>query len=261
VEAHKAARVGPALGGERPSESAYLCGKSGFVATPNHHESQAGTARIDLGNRGGVSLHGDDGSLVDSIDMAILHDGSKGRASVNASLLAENLARWQVRRAFIEHVGVRPGEGAVGAFAFGRSRGVVEGVCAALGISVTSSHRRLGSVSSEHRWAKPKDVARSEAIRRWPDKAALFARVKDAGRADAELFDDDRYDALVKFSDRAISWWLSIREASYRRERRYDATPDRSGAGYSAERRPFGTMRYAGCTELAGARLAATRTP
>ena len=34
----------------------------------------------------------------------------------------------------------------------------------------------------------------------------------------ANLFDEDRYDALVEFSDRAISLWLSLREASYRRE-------------------------------------------
>ena len=34
----------------------------------------------------------------------------------------------------------------------------------------------------------------------------------------AGLFDEDRYDSLVEFSDRAISLWLSIREASYRRE-------------------------------------------
>src|SRR5205823_8808481 len=35
--------------------------------------------------------------------------------------------RWRARQAFVEFVGSRPGEGAVGAFAFGRSRGVVEG--------------------------------------------------------------------------------------------------------------------------------------
>jgi hypothetical protein len=32
-----------------------------------------------------------------------------------------------------------------------------------------------------------KDAARSEAIRRWPQKADLFARVKDDGRAEAAL--------------------------------------------------------------------------
>jgi hypothetical protein len=35
--------------------------------------------------------------------------------------------------------------------------------------------------------AGAKDAARSEAIRRWPDKARLFARVKDDGRAEAAL--------------------------------------------------------------------------
>jgi len=32
-----------------------------------------------------------------------------------------------------------------------------------------------------------KDAARSEAIRRWPGQAALFARVKDDGRAESAL--------------------------------------------------------------------------
>ena len=32
-----------------------------------------------------------------------------------------------------------------------------------------------------------KDAARSEAIRRWPAQAGLFARVKDDGRAEAAL--------------------------------------------------------------------------
>ena len=34
----------------------------------------------------------------------------------------------------------------------------------------------------------------------------------------ANLFDEDRYDALVEFAERAISLWISVREASYRRE-------------------------------------------
>jgi crossover junction endodeoxyribonuclease RuvC len=34
---------------------------------------------------------------------------------------------------------------------------------------------------------RAKDRARSEAIRRWPGHAALFARVKDDGRAEAAL--------------------------------------------------------------------------
>ena len=32
-------------------------------------------------------------------------------------------------------------------------------------------------------------------------------------------FDDDRFAAVGEFADRAISLWVSIREAAYRRER------------------------------------------
>jgi hypothetical protein len=143
----------------------------------------------DLGVRGAFGLISSSGELHDIVDMPVLHDGPKGRASVNAPLLAEILARWHVRRAFIEYVGARPGEGPVGAFAFGRSRGVVEGVLATLGIPVTfltaPTWKRLVGIPPGEAGAK--DSARSEAIRRWPDKAALFARVKDDGRAEAAL--------------------------------------------------------------------------
>ena len=43
--------------------------------------------------------------------------------------------------------------------------------------------------------------------------------IKDGNRLDREWMSEDRFDALVEMSDRAISLWLSIREASYRRER------------------------------------------
>jgi len=35
----------------------------------------------------------------------------------------------------------------------------------------------------------------------------------------ATLFDNDRFDSVAEFADRAISLWISIREAAYRRER------------------------------------------
>jgi crossover junction endodeoxyribonuclease RuvC len=89
----------------------------------------------------------------------------------------------------VENVGARPGEGAVGAFAFGRSTGVVEGVLSALSIPAThiapASWKRAVGLPAGRDAAK--DAARAEAIRRWPGRAAMFARVKDDGRADAAL--------------------------------------------------------------------------
>ena len=88
--------------------------------------------------------------------------------------------------AFVESVNARPGEGPTGAFAFGRARGVIEGVLAAAGIPATfvtppAWKRAVGLTLAS------KDASRAEAIRRWPNHAELFARVKDDGRAEAAL--------------------------------------------------------------------------
>jgi crossover junction endodeoxyribonuclease RuvC len=67
--------------------------------------------------------------------------------------------------------------------------GVIEGVCAAAGLPVTfltpPFWKRAVGIPPGKDGAK--DAARSEALRRWPDKAALFARVKDDGRAESAL--------------------------------------------------------------------------
>ena len=129
------------------------------------------------------------GDLDGVVDMPILRDGPKGRPNVNAALLAEIVFKMQAAMAYVEFVGARPGEGPTGAFAFGRSRGVIEGVCAAAGLPVaflTPAHwKRLVGIAPGKEGAK--DAARSEAIRRWPAHAALFARVRDDGRAEAAL--------------------------------------------------------------------------
>ena len=143
---------------------------------------------IDIGVSGAIAVLSDD-ALVEVHDMPILRDGPKNRASVNAPLLAEILAKSHADRVVIEWVGVRPGEGAVGAFAFGRARGVCEGVCAALGLPVqfitSPQWKRLSNIPPGKEGAK--NLARSRAIARWPDRADLFKRVKDDGRAEAAL--------------------------------------------------------------------------
>jgi hypothetical protein len=141
---------------------------------------------VDIGIHGAIALISLTGDLLDVEGMPILRDGPKNRATVNAPLLAEIVYRWHATEAFVEHVAARPGEGAVGAFAFGRSRGAIEGVLAACGvpckfITPPSWKRAVGLTLGS------KDAARSEAIRRWPAHAALFAHVKDDGRAEAAL--------------------------------------------------------------------------
>ena len=131
---------------------------------------------IDIGVQGAIALLDETGALLEISDMPVLHDGPKGRRAINAPLLAAIIFKSHATRAFVEHVSARPGEGAVGAFPFGRSRGVIEGVLAAAGVRCSfltpPAWKRLVGLT-----LASKDAARSEAIRRWPNHAALFARV------------------------------------------------------------------------------------
>ena len=144
---------------------------------------------IDIGASGAIALLTPAGDLVDVFDVPVLKDGPSGRRAVNAALLADIVAKSHATSAFVEYVSARPKEGAVGAFAFGRSKGVIEGVMAALGLPISfltppTWKRTVGIAPGKE---GSKDAARSEAIRRWPAHAGLFARVKDDGRAEAAL--------------------------------------------------------------------------
>jgi len=142
---------------------------------------------IDIGVTGGIAVLSASGDLIEVHTMPCLADGPAGRRTVNAPLLASIIFASHADRAFVEHVSARPKEGAVGAFAFGRSRGVIEGVLAAAGLpckflTPPAWKRAVGLAPG-----RDKDASRAEAIRRWPARADLFARKKDDGKAEACL--------------------------------------------------------------------------
>jgi crossover junction endodeoxyribonuclease RuvC len=111
---------------------------------------------IDIGVQGAVAVLDQAGALVEVHDMPTLQDGPKGRRAVNAPLLASIIFKSHATAPFVECVNARPGEGPTGAFAFGRARGVIEGVLAAAG-TPPAWKRAIGLT------LKSKDAARSEA--------------------------------------------------------------------------------------------------
>lgn len=121
--------------------------------------------------------------------MPTLPDGPAGRRRVNPVLLADILAKTHASRAYVELVTSRPTDGHVSAFGFGMTRGLLEGILAALSIPVTmlapSSWKRIIGLPPGKEGAK--DKSRAEALRRCPSHAALFARKRDHGRSDACL--------------------------------------------------------------------------
>jgi crossover junction endodeoxyribonuclease RuvC len=142
---------------------------------------------IDIGLDGAVATLSSVGDLLAVSDMPTLRDGSNNRRSVNAGLLSEVIAKTGATRAYVEWVASRPTDGHVSAFSFGRSRGVLEGVCAALNVRVTfltppQWKRRCNLPAGKE---NAKDLSRSAAIARWPNRADWFARVRDNGRSDA----------------------------------------------------------------------------
>ncbi len=123
---------------------------------------------VDIGNSGGLALVTSAGELVRLAPMPILHDGPKGRPTVNAPLLAALVERWAPASAFVELVGPRPGEAAGGAFSFGRARGLIEGTLAAQRVPTRmvtpATWKRAVGIPAGREGAK--DLARAEAVRR-----------------------------------------------------------------------------------------------
>ena len=142
---------------------------------------------IDPGARGAVAVLTDDGDLIALHDMPAVEETS-GRPATNAPLLAAIFAKAHASHAYVEFVGARPTDAKASAFAFGRARGVIEGVAGALAIPLRfitpPVWKRAAGVTPG---MENKDAARARAIARWPAQAEMFARKKDVDRAEAAL--------------------------------------------------------------------------
>jgi crossover junction endodeoxyribonuclease RuvC len=142
----------------------------------------AGVIGVDIGLSGAIALMEPDGQLRTVFDMPCLDAGHSGRRTINAVLLAQLLKETRATKAFVEFVSARPGESPSGAFAFGRSAGLISGCLATLSIPeefVTPAHwKRLVGLPPGKDGAK--DRSRALAIAKWPWHAQLFALKKSA---------------------------------------------------------------------------------
>lgn len=142
---------------------------------------------IDPGLSGALALLSPEGNVLAIEDMPTIEVviNGKKRRNMPPVALANTIRILAPQKAFLENVGVRPGEGAVGAFSFGRNLGQIEGVLAALQIPTTLVH----PATWKRRMNIPADKggARMKAMALFPDKVDLFKRVKDDGRAESAL--------------------------------------------------------------------------
>lgn len=147
---------------------------------------------IDPGLYGAIALFLEgELSLVWDMPLEQLVVAGRKRHRINETELGRILRLASPQAAFLEQVGVRPGEGAVGAFSFGRTVGRIEGLLAgACGIKATEVfpqtwQRAVGLRRGPDETTKA--AARRKAAAVFPKQAHLFARIKDDGRADATL--------------------------------------------------------------------------
>lgn len=136
---------------------------------------------VDPGKTGAIALLDEHGQLIDAFDMPEIG----GKVSPYLLADADNWADNRFGVVIIEDVHAMPKQGVTSAFGFGRSFGVVEGVFAAAGrpcryVTPAKWKRDLGLTADKH-------MSRRRAIELWPERAQLFARARDDGRAEAAL--------------------------------------------------------------------------
>lgn len=141
---------------------------------------------IDPGLSGAVAFLGAGGHFLDVVDMPVLPT-TTGRRVIDAERLASILRQHHPAFTLVERVGPRPGEGAVGAFSFGQSVGIIGGVLATLRLS----HDLVQPAAWKRRAGIPagatKGCSIATAKRMLPDAADHLTRIKDDGRAEALL--------------------------------------------------------------------------
>lgn len=142
---------------------------------------------IDPGMTGAVAWWMD-GQLTRVEDMPVIEVavGKGKRKQLQPSLLANMLYEGsEITRIYLEHVQSMSGEGAVGAFSFGRGFGMIEGIIACM----QTPYVLVRPAKWKGALGVPADKggARALACRRFPAFADRFARIKDDGRAEAAL--------------------------------------------------------------------------
>lgn len=143
-------------------------------------------AGIDPGVTGAIGFVRLDGSFHAVHDMPTLTT-TTGRRQVDPAAMAAILRQYGPAFTLVERVGSRPGEGSVGAFAFGMSYGAILAVLGTLALP----HDVIQPASWKRKAGIPpgadKACSIATAKRVLPCAASHLARVKDDGRAEALL--------------------------------------------------------------------------
>lgn len=143
---------------------------------------------MDPGLSGALAVYcPGDNKIVEIFDVPVVPSGVKNRNTVNVSSLALSLGSVADEIAFVvfEDVHSTPNDGPVGAFAFGKSTGIVIGMIGAFMIPVfftpPSVWKNVMGLS------RNKDESRALATKKFPLSSHLWQKKEHDGRAEAAL--------------------------------------------------------------------------
>lgn len=138
---------------------------------------------IDPGLSGAYALVDLSGALITVDDVPITGLGKQRQ--IDGVMLADRLRNLPIEKAVVEVVHAMPKQGVSSTFRFGYAAGQVRGVLEALSIPILWATARQWKGSLGLSSDKKDSVAM--ACEAWPERAVLFSRAKDHGRAEASL--------------------------------------------------------------------------
>lgn len=142
-----------------------------------------GSLGIDPGLSGALALY-EDGAL-EIHDIPVLTIGTKRQIDEYAlARLIDSLSS-RIGCVWLEQVGTRPGEGAVGAFSFGKGYGLIRGICAANFLTINDVTPQVWKRAL--RVSGDKDESRARASALFPRFGQLWPLKKHDGRAEAAM--------------------------------------------------------------------------
>jgi crossover junction endodeoxyribonuclease RuvC len=142
---------------------------------------------IDPGQNGALAFFDfEKGSLtIFDMPVATVERNGKTKKEVSPAMLAMLCRGIEVRRAIVERVSARPGQGVTSMYAFGRAVGIVEGVLG--GLNIPTSYVTPQAWRKAMQVREGKDGSRQRAAELFPKYADQFALKKRDGRAEAAL--------------------------------------------------------------------------
>lgn len=140
---------------------------------------------IDPGLSGALAFYEPDGGGLEVVAMPTLMIGTKRRIDEYALARIIDDRASRIGEVWLEQVGTRPGEGAVGAFTFGRGYGLLRGICVANFLTIHDVTPK--SWKAAMRVSGDKDEARAKASALFPRHAHLWATKSRDGLAEAAL--------------------------------------------------------------------------